>query len=502
MSITVTQALAEYRLLLSPHPAAAKRQSAADSKQKLDASSILSALGRKPSLEDASAFSNKFKPVAAVSSQAARCVSHIDALVRDVAREKERVRGYRVANRDFRELLASYVKGEEEKSLKFWQAQANWKDLRRSVAGLQLCDGELLREFAALDGLFQILHFHFTRRTDRMQVSVRSKLEAALTSSAFDSLLREDWLAVAALQKLLDRPLFGQGKPNELSNQDEIDTNHSSNKKMLFKSSISKRTAKTFPKRVAFDSELRSKLSLSQPNDAQQAANRRSCDSLASQPAPKQGQLCVIDLEDSQPQTTLKSRASLCDEARAAAKKRLFEVVLPFFNIRVARCYAERVEADIFALFHANLKLYRAKARSCATVLHSLLAKQLSLDSLMTTCFDYSQLKRLSESLVQDLDAPPLPEEALGKRSAACLAYRPGPSSVSDMQPLQIREAGLSPFDSDDADSAELLAEVVRLREREIAQYTQLLQQEVREHLELSRQLAMVQEQLASTGSK
>ena len=70
------------------------------------------------------------------------------------------------------------------------------------------------------------------------------------------------------------------------------------------------------------------------------------------------------------------------------------------------------------------------------------------------------------------------------------------------MQPLQIREAGLSPFDSDDADSAELLAEVVRLREREIAQYTQLLQQEVREHLELSRQLAMVQEQLASTGSK
>lgn len=501
MSITEAQAIADFRRLSNLITDAAKRQAVADCKQKLDPSCIMSALGRRVRLEEAAAFSNKYTPLAAVSSQTARCVAQADGLLKEVEREKQKLRSYRSANPDFRELLNSYVSGEEGKNLKIWQALSDWKELKRSVAGLQLCDDELLREFAVLDGLFQILHYHFVRCTERTQAAVRSKLKAVLEGRAFEPLLRADRLACAALEKLLEQSILVHGKPKELSNQDEIDTNHSSNKKMLFKSSLSKKTGKPVRQRVSFGSDNRSKLSLSQPTDTQDLTGRRYYDSnAASLPlASKQGQLCVIDLEESEPKTTLKSHASSCDEARATIKNRLYEVVLPVFNIRVARCYAQRIEADIFSLFHADLKLYKTKGRSCAEVLRSLLTKQVSLDSLMTTCFDYSQLKRLSESLVEgELESLPLGDTALGKRSAVCSEYRRGPLSVSDMQPCKIGGDALSPFDSEETDSAELLAEVARLREREISQYMQLLQHELKEHERLTREHAMVQEQLAS----
>ena len=505
MSIAEAQAIADFRRLSTLFPDANKRQTAADCKQKLDSSSIVSALGRRARLEEAAAFSNKYTPLAALSSQTAWCVAQADGLLKEAAREKEKLRSYRSANPCFRELLDSYVSGEEGKNLKFYQAQAEWRDLRRSVASLWLCDEELLREFIVLDGLFQILYYHCVRRTERAQLAVRSKLKAVLEGRAFEPLLRGDRLTCAALEKLLAQPLLSQGKSKELSNQDEIATNHSSNKKMLLKSSLSKKKRKPVRARLANESDNRSNLSLSQPTDARDPAAPRLCEpnTASLPPASKQGQLCVIDLEESEPKTTLKSHASRCDEARAAAKNRLYEVVLPFFNVTVARCYAQRVEADIFSLFHADLKLYRAKARSCAEVLRSLLARQESLDSLMATCFDYSQLKRLSESLLdEEHENPPCGDAALGKRSAVCSELKRGPVSVSDMQPCKIGEDALSPFDSEETDSAELLAEVTRLREREIAQYMQLLQHELREHERMARELATVQQRLSRCAAR
>lgn len=505
MSITDDQANAEFCRLFTCHSDAAKRLNAVDSKTKLDLNSILTALGRRTKLEDALALSNKFKQMAADSSQNAARLSHLNSLIKGVKREKDKIRNYRIANADFRLLLAGYVNGEEEKNLKFCQAQADWKEFKTVVNSLPLCDEELAKEFAVLDCLFQILQYYYLRRTDRAQIAVRSKLGAVLGNKKYESVLRDDQLASAALEKLFARPFLVQGKPKEMSNQDEIDTNHSSNKKMLFKTSLSKKSGKASMRRVTFGSENRSKLSLSQPTSAQEAVSRRLCESnTASQPpASKLGQLCVIDLEEIEPKTTLKSHASLYDEARAAIKNRLFEVVQPFFNIRLARCYAQRIEADIFSLYYSDLNLYKAKGKKCAEILGALIAKQTTWDCLMTTSFDYSQLKRFSEKLIEEeLEGLPIGDATLGKRNALCPEYRKGSASVSDMEPFKIGEEGLSPFDSDETDSAELLEEVAKIREREIAHYTQLLQERLKEQEELRRAIRKVSERIDSHNSR
>ena len=99
MSITDDQANAEFCRIFTCHSDAAKRPTAVDSKTKLDLNSILTALGRRTKLEDALALSNKFKQMAADSSQNAARLSHLNSLIKGVKREKDKIRNYRIANR-------------------------------------------------------------------------------------------------------------------------------------------------------------------------------------------------------------------------------------------------------------------------------------------------------------------------------------------------------------------------------------------------------------------
>ena len=498
MSITEQQVYREFNLLFTPVHDLIKRVSVEENKPKLDMNFIILLSKQKQTIEDVVSLSNKIKNLTTQTQETERMLRKLECGLSTMERELVSIRDYRLANPLLREILSGLLKGDKSLKCKFSQAKSDWKEMRRTVLALPYLDFDLMKEFIVLDSLFQILYYYFERHTDRMYITVKSRIFSTISSWRAEELLEEDSLSRQLVENFLRDGGMSTVGEKEIWSQDDIDTRHSSNKKMLFKSSIGKTTRSPTIRKVTFESDNRSKFSLSHHQSNEITSKQLKDVNMASIPS-KQVQLVVIDLEDGEPQTIMKNHLSMYDETRAVVKAEIFSSLRHYLNDKLARCYAGKIESEIFSQYYTDINSYYNKGIMCSRILGSLVNKNNNMDNIMTTSFDFTQINRLSEELL-DGHNHIQSDASIGKRTRGKERGFTA-ASVSDMQPFRIGKESPSPFDNSDNESMELLEEVTKIKEQEIAKLKILVANVQKENEILKETLRTVSHGMTSLNS-
>ena len=104
-------------------------------------------------------------------------------------------------------------------------SQRDWKMLRMLFIKVGFYEPELVREFVALDCLFQILNFYFGKRASKNYSILKDDICKLVSEWGAEDVLASDSTAEEVLEAFM---LLG-GSHKEQASLADLDTNHSSN---------------------------------------------------------------------------------------------------------------------------------------------------------------------------------------------------------------------------------------------------------------------------------
>lgn len=508
-----------------------------------DFQGLMEKINQKTPLKEALKFSNKVGQLAENCQEAARLQVEVN---RDLDANREvlaLLQSLRREDKNFLGLLEGCLMPTLASQVQFNKFRIDWQRFKRRVERVPFYDPELARETELLECLCRIFHYYYRTMTESVYKVTKDLLLCTVKKWEAEDLISEHDMMQSVVSNFLSRGKSSRQEKDVVSN-DDVATNHSSDQKILkstiFSSFIRKRTTRghpfesetslagetgykklsdeveligtkfPFPSKKSLCTQLKPTLGLKKGLEEMRSLNLQRA-STARSPM-----VIDIDLEEgfverlggsSFGQSRLEHNeitiASLFDRARNTTKARLTEVIARHCHSKLARCYANKLEAEVFSQHFGSLKEYEQNSRKVVGTLRSILSQEGLTGSLMNTSFDYHEISKVAEKL-QDLGQTTMQSSTENHTGTLRLRSVSTPS-ILDADPVKMLSSGhLEPFASDqlslmDESNSQLLREVTRMKELEILELQRVIEKLDAENNKLRHTLAKVKTCLATS---
>lgn len=510
---------------------------------KKDFQSLMEKIGELTPLKEAIKFSNKVGQMATGCSIATELLKEVNqdlVLNRDTLRQLQVLRKQ---DENFLALLEGCLRPADGSQAQFNKFRMDWQRLKRRVEKVRYYDADLARETELIECLYRIFYYYYRTMTEPVYKKTKELLLSMVKKWEAEDLISEQATMQSVVSNFLTRGKNSRLEKDVASN-DDVATNHSSDQKVIKSTIISSFIRKRVPRTNPFESEasqtgqiryqmlseegeligtrlpFAAKTQLATqleqaPVSTKGLLHRRSLDLQRASTA-HSSMLVDTDFESSfvgwlEAKSSRQSRlehneisvASLFDRARKVTIQKLTEAIARHCHGKLARCYANKLEAEIFSQHFSTLKDYEQGSCKVVTDLRSVLAREGMTDRLMSTTFDYHEITKVAEKL----------QEASQESNTPCLESRLSSSENSstssainlDAEPIKrLSVEQLEPFTSDDLSlmeesNSQLLREFTRVKELEILELQQVIEKLEAENCTLRGTLARVRSCLSNS---
>lgn len=486
--------------------------------RRADFKGLMEQFARRTQLSVALEFSNKVLVLPATDEALVGLQTEIGHDLRGNAEALNQMRNLRQENPAFLGLLDGCLQPSEGLKLQFQRFRCDWQRLKNRLNGVPFFDPAVAKEAAYLECICRIFHYYYKSMAEDIYEETKKVVLALINQWEAEDIISENPTAQLVFSNFMTR---GKGSrlDKELASHDDVATNHSSNQKIikctLMSSFNRKRNARGVPfeseaslpeglpvKKLKDDKQLFDRTTLSRSNGLileprtltlapRNQTKRRSME------LPRSSTLSTIPLVDMAQEesenenilanSTQESRfarnemsgPSLYEKARQTTKNRLTEMIAEYCHPKLARCYAKKLEAELFSQYFSCLQEYILQSRRLAVSLRAALAKEGIADSLMTTAFEYHQIVSLAEKL--SCPEPCQQNSPSDHKSLRVFSSTTQESSILDVEPAEMFRTGRCQMLSGDSmmleeeSNSQLIREVTRVKELQILQLKTLI---------------------------
>jgi hypothetical protein len=533
----------EYAALKQVHN---RTQSAARSEgilKRMDFAGLMEKFSQRTELKHAIEFSNKVLLMSSYDEETRLLQTELSNDLKSNQDALNQIQTMRKVDQNFLRLLAGCIHPSISLQAHFQKFRLDWQRAKKRVDNLYFFDPVLAREVVYLECIFRIFHYYYKSMSEAVYEETKKIVLAWVGKWEAEDLISENPTAQLVFSNFMTR---GKGSrfEKDITSLDDIATNHSSNQKIVKCTLMSTFIRKRNPRNHPFESESslqeclplkklkedrRQELdmsTLSQSNlmtleprnriliPRSSALKRRSLN------LPRSSTLTIApvinvsleeimaeklmskSIEESRFDHNEMSGRSLYDKARSITRRRLAEIISEHCHPKLARCYAKKLEGELFSQFFGCLNQYSSESKKLSFSLRTTLAKDGMADNLMTTAFDYQQIIRVAEKL--GFRESCTSNFSLNSNSPSLFSSAAEEKSILDVDPAEMLHPGrCQMLDSDvltleDESNSQLVREVSRVKELEILQLKELISKLESENELLKKTLSKVMSHLTN----
>lgn len=504
--------------------------------RRADFKGLLEQLAQLPKLSVAQEFSNRVLQSLAVDEASVRLRTDIGNDLKTNAELLNHLKLFRQTDPGLLALLKGCLHSSSGMQLHLHKFRADWQRLKKRLIGAHFYDPEMAREAVFLECIGHIFDYYYKTMSEETYQETKTVVLSLTQQWETEDLISDNSTAQLVFSNFITRSK-GQRTDKELASHDDVVTNHSSNQKVVKSALLSSFIRKRAVREVPFDSEasIQEFLPIKKGKDDKQIFERSTLsrsNGLTLEPRtltvapishlkkrsvdlPRSSTLSTINLidmvqEDSENERLLAKSAqesrfahnempglSLYDKARYLTRRKLTEIIAAHCQPKLAKCYAKKLEAELFSQFFGCIQQYTLESKRLFLALSSALAKEGIADDLMTTAFDYHLIVSLGLTLTRkEASTQNSPSEPDSPKHLSSTAE--GYSSIleerrAEMLPTSRHQLlGGESLGLEEESNSELLREVTRVKELEILQLKSLITKLESENMKLRSTLSKV----------
>jgi hypothetical protein len=187
------------------------------------------------------ALCHKIKGIKGNSAELEEILRLLTTKLKSTIEARNHLHHYRMKLGNIQKLLGESLEG-RPKYQTILHISNDWKSLRKIVIDAPLYDVQMMKEYVVIDCLFRIGSYYFKRPQRDKYLRTKCSISSLISRWEVEDLFEEDKKSSHLLNNFLFSDEGGANrlkkKEKELFSQDDLDTNHSSNKKLITTSKL------------------------------------------------------------------------------------------------------------------------------------------------------------------------------------------------------------------------------------------------------------------------